>query len=381
MTAPSIPAWSCPGLDQPHLVQALLRCPLDSSAVSWRLLSLIRAGSNHHTLRSRPVPPHYTPKYESLNNPSAAGAAKMTWNKDPLQKPKPKTARGKRFLDDRESKIVEDVKGSIFMRGTKTSSVVNEALSDLYSLKKPDAFMMFKKNAVHPFEGGESEATLEFFSQRNDAAFVMLATHSKKRPDNLVLTRMFDHHVLDMIELGIADFQSIKSIAGPTCAVGMKPAFVFNGELFEQRDEYKMLQSMLLDFFRGHVVDSVNLAGIESVISVTATADKVLFRVYRIFLKKSGTKVPLIELQLMGPSIDWVIGRTRFASPELMKQALRQPKEAKPKKEKNVNTTALGETLGRVHVGQQKIDTIQVRKVKALKKSRVEKAQEQRNEE
>lgn len=237
--------------------------------------------------------------------------------------------------------------------------------------------MMHKKNTLHPFEGGENEASLEFFAHRNDAAFIVTASHSKKRPDNLVLTRMFDNHVFDMVELSIVGFQSIRSIAGPTCAVGMKPAFVFNGELFEQREDYKKLQNLLLDFFRGHVVESINLTGLESVISVTATPEKILFRVYRIFLKNSGTRTPLIELQLMGPSIDWVVGRTRFASSELMKQALKKPKELKPKKEKNISTTPLGETKGRVHVGQQKLDQIQVRKVKALKKTRSEKQNDQ----
>ena len=39
----------------------------------------------------------------------------------------------------------------------------------------------------------------------------------------------------------------------------MKPLFVFNGELFEQREEYKKLKNMLLDFFRDEVAESVNL--------------------------------------------------------------------------------------------------------------------------
>lgn len=239
-------------------------------------------------------------------------------------------------------------------------------------MKKPDACFLQKRNSVHPFEGGESEATLEFLSQRNDAGIMVMATHSKKRPDNLVLIRTFDNHILDMIELSVANFESISSIKGPTCGIGMKPAFVFNGELFEQNEKHQIFRSMFLDLFRGKVVEEINLPGLESVISITATESHIFFRVYRILLKKSGTRIPLISLQSMGPSIDFVIGRTRMAVPDLMRQALRKPKEIKPKKEKNISTTSLGETMGRVHVGRQKLDEIQTRKMKALKKPRTE---------
>ena len=43
----------------------------------------------------------------------------------------PKTARGKRFLEDREPQVHENVKTAVFMRGTRTSAVVNEAFADL----------------------------------------------------------------------------------------------------------------------------------------------------------------------------------------------------------------------------------------------------------
>lgn len=243
--------------------------------------------------------------------------------------------------------------------------------------------MLQKKNAIHPFDGGENETTLDFLSQRNDAAFVLIATSSKKRPDSLVMIRFFDNHILDMVELGISNFQSIAKVGGSTCAVGSKPALLFNGELFEQSEQLRKVRNLFMDYFRGPVVESLHLTGLETVISMTAVAeDLILLRVYRILLKKSGTRTPRIEVQLMGPAMDLSLGRTRWASDDLMRQAMCQPKEARPKKKKNVTTTALGETMGRVHVGQQRLDQIQTRKVKALRKSNMEKdAQQQGDDE
>jgi len=121
-------------------------------------------------------------------------------------------------------------------------------------------------------------------------------------------------------------------------SIGMKPLFVFNGELFEQREEYKKLKNMLIDFFRDEVAESVNLKGLEYIISVTAEPvsnptdfGKVFFRVYTIQMKKSGTKQPRIELEEMGPSFDFVFRRNRFAGEDVMKEATKIPKELQVK--------------------------------------------------
>ena len=68
--------------------------------------------------------------------------------------------------------------------------------------------MMSKKNNIRPFDEVNS---LEFLSQKNDCSLFMVGSHSKKRPQNLVMGRFFNYQLLDMIEFGVLDYKSIDS--------------------------------------------------------------------------------------------------------------------------------------------------------------------------
>ena len=46
-------------------------------------------------------------------------------------------------------------------------------------------------------------------------------------------------------------------------------------------------------------------------------------------MKKSGTRTPRVEIQEIGPSIDFIVRRTSLASDDLYKEACKQPKAAK----------------------------------------------------
>lgn len=77
--------------------------------------------------------------------------------------------------------------------------------------------------------------------------------------------------------------------------------------------------------------------------------------------------------QISGPSIDFSIRRTKIASDDLYKLSRKQPKQLKVGKKKNISRDELGNKKGRVHMGKQKIDTVQTRKVKALRRTPAEK--------
>ena len=99
---------------------------------------------------------------------------------------------------------------------------------------------------------------------------------------------------------------------------------------------------------------------------------------FRVSLKKSGTRIPRIELNEMGPHVDLNVRRTQLASDDLFKQSCKKPKDLKVKKKKNVSKDGLGSTFGRIHMGGQNINSIQTRKMKGLKKTMTERKAERK---
>lgn len=121
-------------------------------------------------------------------------------------------------------------------------------------------------------------------------------------------------------------------------------------------------------------MNAIRLQGVEHVLSFTATEDnQILMRSHKIVLKKSGLRTPRIELNEIGPSIDFTIRRTKIASEDLYKLARKQPKQLKITRKKNISRDRLGNKHGRVHVGNQKLGSVQTRKVRALRKTPAEK--------
>ena len=291
----------------------------------------------------------------------------MTAEDEQLPQVQAKTARGKRFLDSREPQVNETTKSALFLRSTTSSQTTNDLLHDLYSLKKPHAQHFSRKNDCRPFEDASS---LEFFIQKADASFAFVGSHSKKRPDYLTFARFFDGRVLDMCELAVTDYKSIQSIGlNDTCTVGAKPCFIFRGEPWEQDESLKTLANMIVDCFRGEVVENFDVKSAEHVIVCFATNECTIYwRVYRLYQQKGGN----VDLQLMGPSMTLRLDRTKWASEALRKESLRQPKENKPKRTKNVEHDELANTYGRVHVGKQDLSKLQTRKMKALKKQKTD---------
>lgn len=245
------------------------------------------------------------------------------------------------------------------------------------SLKKPLTLKFTKKNAIHPFEDATA---LEFFSSKNDTSLAIFASHSKKRPHNLTFARFFDYRLLDMVELSVdpATFLPLTSFKNHKPATGMKPMLLFTGTQWNSNPRFQSLKSMFLDFFRGPTVDRIDVEGLQYIIQFSCdeplnpddTSSKIHFRSYLLRTLRSGQKLPRIELEEMGPRIDFTVGRVRDPEEDMMKEALKKAKKIEPKTKKNISMDIMGDKLGRVHTGKQDLTKLQSRKMKGLKRSK-----------
>lgn len=250
---------------------------------------------------------------------------------------KPKNARSKRELANREPLAQENIKTTLFLKGTSSSSLVNSLLGDIYSLKRPFAVRFTKKNEIHPFEDASS---LEFFSQKNDASLILFGSHSKKRPHCLTWIRCFGGEVLDMIELYVVQdtARAFDQFKGKTCSIGLKPLLSFSGSQFDSStpNQYTLAKSIFLDFFRGGEAQTIDVEGFQVLISFAVGEEglegrlpQIHMRCWRIVTKKSGQQLPRVEVEEMGPRVDFSIGRIKEAQDSTWKAALMKSKELK----------------------------------------------------
>lgn len=155
---------------------------------------------------------------------------------------------------------------------------------------------------------------------------------------------------------------------------------------------FTMAKSMLLDFFRGETSDKIDVEGLRYVVVVTADeptsseagaaaaaaassddpASKPVLRlrVYTIRTKRSGQKLPRVELEEHGPRMDFRLGRIQEPDEAMLKEAMRRAKTTEERTKKNISTDVMGDKIGRIHMGKLDLSQLQTRKMKGLKRER-----------
>ncbi|KAJ3449155.1 brix domain containing protein [Anaeramoeba flamelloides] len=247
----------------------------------------------------------------------------------------------RRRYKKKQPKVNETVKKVLFLKGRKTSENIRDLLTDLYLITKPNAHKLTRKNDIVPFD---DETSLEFLCNKNDCGLFVLGSHTKKRPNNLIVGRVYDNHLYDMVEFGVDSLKTIHQIKGETCVDGTKPLLVFNGDGFQFDEDYKMIKNLFIDLFKGVVVQSILLTSLQ--------------------------KSPNVDLTDMGPYFNLTKRRIQMASNDLMKTATWVHPSLRPKKVKNVSRNKLGDKVGRIHMGKQNYNSIATRKMKAFKKKK-----------
>lgn len=184
-----------------------------------------------------------------------------------------------------------------------------------------------------------------------------------------------------MLELHVNpdSFRTLSQFKNAKAAVGLKPLIGFVGTAWDSptKNAYTLAKSMFLDLFKGRDVASVDVEGLQYMICLSVGEEKegqpppqIHLRVYLIKTRRSGQKLPRVEVEEMGPRIDFRVGRTREADVAVMKEALKKPRHLEPKQKKNVETDIVGDKVGRIHLGKQDLVKLQTRKMKGLKRNR-----------
>ena len=346
-------------------------------------------------------------------------------------KKKQSKARVQRYITNATQSQIKELgpKHTLLLKGRKTSNNMNKLLQELRSIQAPASKLLNKKNPIDIFSNsgssdnsGDGVSSLEFLLTKNDCHLFGMTTHNKKRPNNLILGRVFNHQLLDSVELGIqyykSSIHSTSTRSGesssatpddiPKKRIGSKPLLLFNGDIWNNVQEYSNLRNLLIDFYRGDVVDKLVVTGLDHIMVFTTSyfnnqntnLKNILIhqRTYHLQLKKnpkigspstsSSVPTPIAHLTSTGPDLDMIIRRSLWATSELAMAARVQPRSSNADKKsaasmaakssrKNQTTNIFGETIGRLHLERQNIEKSGGRKVKALRRAE----QTERNEE
>ncbi|KAI5304845.1 rRNA-binding ribosome biosynthesis protein rpf2 [Ascosphaera pollenicola] len=305
-----------------------------------------------------------------------------------LREVKPKNPRTARILKAKEPQLIENPKKTLLLHGPKCPQTLNVVLKTFHALTKPHSILFRKKNEnIHPFENADS---IEFLANKNDCGIVVFGSTNKKRPNCVTLVRIFNEKVLDMCEMMLLGTQqemqeeenaekhvSMRQMQ-LSIGVGLKPMILFAGSAWEDETStvYPMIKSMMLDMFAGEETNKIDVEGLQYLLTVAAeepvegTSPVIHLRWYKIRTKKSGQKLPRVELDEVGPKLDFRIGRTKLAEEAVMKEAMKQGRRPNEnaKTKKNITTDSMGDKLGRIHLGRQDLSELQTRKMKGLKR-------------
>ena len=273
-------------------------------------------------------------------------------------------------MEKRAPKVQENPKKAIIMKGRKSSETMNNLLRDLQLLKGRERVQMLIRK-THDFIAMDDPSLIENQSVKYDCSLFAVGSHQKKRPDNLVLGRVFDGHILDMFELAVTEFRGTEEFEAPKhIHADMKPILLFQGEFFETNDTLKRLKSLLigkydlllflnrsfflLDFFHNNDLQEANIQELKRVMVFTCRGEKdpIEFRhLESDDITEAKVQMKTVPFREVGPSFNMKLRRDKMASIDLFKEACRQPKTQnfdKKRADKNKFTTVLGEKKGKV---------------------------------
>jgi ribosome production factor 2 len=210
--------------------------------------------------------------------------------------------------------------------------------------------------------------SIEYFGQKNNTPLFAYTSDQKKKPMNLVLGSLFNFKVLDMFEYEVTNYIPISHFSEKVLIDScMKPVIIFQGDLFETDFQLERMRRFFLDLFKLHDVDEVNISELRRVMIISVAEDReIKIRSFQVEGQIKEFSLDHLQLTEVGPSLNLKVRNIHLASKEFYDLALRQPKEAIIKKEKNIENNALGEKRGRIHMAKQNLNAVSLKKYKKI---------------
>ena len=142
--------------------------------------------------------------------------------------------------------------------------------------------------------------------------------------------------MLDMLEVLVVQetARTLQQFKGEKCKMGVKPLLSFSGSLFDSnvKKDFHIGKSIFMDFFMGAETLTVDVEGLGLLISFSVGEEggegegkpQIQMRCWRIVTKRSGEKVPRVEVEEIGPRIDLRVGRVVEAEDGAWKEAMKR---------------------------------------------------------
>lgn len=285
---------------------------------------------------------------------------------------KPKSHKVKKLLERKEKILQNDPKHSVFMKGNKCSQVVMDTMRELHKMRNLDISkcLLQKKNEMQPYEDASG---IEKVAYKHDAGFVCFGNHNKKRPNNMILTRMYNIKVLDMLEFGINECKTMQDYGNiEQIEVGQQPILLFQGDAFDLSDKHIKFKNMMIDFFRIKHLDNINILEVHRIITFTckSTEEDIVMQQFESGKINEGLAGQgNIDLKEIGPKISMEFRRCKMPDNDTWKAAtkVQKSKAKQMDKKHNITKNALGQRIGKAFIQQQDLGTLALKKPKRSK--------------
>ena len=279
-----------------------------------------------------------------------------------------KTQKGKTYLKNLLPKLIEDPKQCLFINTTKSSEIMRMIMNDLYLIRKDYSKKLSKKEKIINIK--ESKENVLFLTNKNNCNFFTFTHDNKRNPMTITFGLLFNHEILDIFEFEVTNYIPIDYFK-KNIEIGsfMKPIVIFQGEIFETEFNYERLKNFFFDYFKLYNIENTIVSELKRVVVISCESKEKIVKIrnYQINGEISEQNLKNINLVEIGPSLNLKEKNFILADDNLYKNSLKQPKQLKEIKEKNIEKNKiLGIKRGRLHIDKQNLNAVSLKKYKKI---------------